>query len=240
MSALAFQDVGVRYGPVVALEGATFGVREGTLTALVGPNGAGKSSALNAAMRFVAPHAGSIAIFGETGRGALERVIYVPQSAKVDLDFPITVREVAMQGRYRALGPFGRARRQDRDRVDASMEALGVTSLADRQIGELSGGQRQRTFLARAMAQDGDLVLLDEPFAGVDATTEADLVDVMRRWRDAGKTLFVVHHDLSTCAAYFDDVVLLNGAVVASGPVETTLDAARIAATYAGRAVARA
>ena len=232
MNALTLRNVSVRYGAVVALDEASFSVRQGSLTALVGPNGAGKSSALNAVMRFVEPHAGTIEIFGDASDAALERVIYVPQRARVDLDFPITVREVVMQGRYRAMGLFGRPSREDKRRVDEALEALGVHALAKRQIGELSGGQRQRTFLARAMAQDGDLILLDEPFAGVDALTEADLVEVLRAWRDEGKAIFVVHHDLSTCTSYFDDVVLLNRRAVAAGPAHTTLTSENIAATY--------
>lgn len=233
-AAVEFRDVTVRYGATVALEGASFAVQPQRLTAIVGPNGAGKSTALDALMGFVAIDAGELLVHGESVDHRRADIVYVPQRGDIELDFPITVREVVEQGRFRTTGWFRRRTAADRSRVEEAMRLTEVHELARRQIGALSGGQRQRVFLARALAQDGDVVLLDEPFAGVDARTEAALLDVMRRMRDEGRTLLVVHHDLATVAANFDDVVLLRKRALASGPVREVMDREHLEALYGG------
>ncbi len=234
-TALRVDALTVHYGDTLALDRVSLEVREGAMVGVVGPNGSGKSTLLKTVMGLAPPSAGSVSIFGETGRDAWRHLIYVPQRGNVDWDFPITVAEVVMQGRYRSMGLFGRPSREDRRRVAEALERTAMTELARRQIGELSGGQQQRAFLARALAQDGQILLLDEPFAGVDAATERAIVEVLRGLRDAGRTVVVVHHDLATVERYFDHLLLLAGRVVAYGPVGTVFTPDNVATTYGGR-----
>jgi manganese/zinc/iron transport system ATP- binding protein len=167
--------------------------------------------------------AGQALVLGRPARGALDAVAYVPQREAVDWDFPITVREVVEMGRYRAAGWVRRLRREDRAIVDAALERVGMRAYARRQIGELSGGQRQRVFLARALAQEADVLLMDEPFAGVDARTEAALLALLAEQRDEGRSVVVVHHDLGTVRRAFDWALVLNVRAIACGPVADVL-----------------
>ena len=235
--AIDVRDLEVRYGEHVALEGVTTSAAAGRLTAIVGPNGAGKSTLLKAIMGEVQPARGTIEVFGETGRRSLRRVTWVPQRGAVDADFPVTVLDVVRQGRLRHTGWFRRRSSEDDAAIRAALERVDITDLVDRPIGTLSGGQLQRTFLARALAQAGDLYLLDEPFVGVDAATERAIVAVLRELRDAGAAVVVVHHDLGSVRDLFDDVVLLNRRVVASGPVERTFTAEHLQRAWGGRLV---
>ena len=211
-------------------------VPAGSLAAIVGPNGSGKSTLLKAAVGLIDLDAGHVLIEGRPAREALERVAYVPQRDEVDWDFPITVREVVEMGRYRSAGWIRRLSAADHRHVDEALEKVRMSSLAGRQIGELSGGQRQRAFLARALAQDAPVMMLDEPFAGVDARTEATLLDLLAEIRDSGRTVIVVHHGIGTVRARFDWALLLNVRVIASGPVADVLTPDTLRQAYGGPA----
>ncbi|QDG54494.1 metal ABC transporter ATP-binding protein [Persicimonas caeni] len=233
--ALEVNNLTVSYdrGPVV--RDVSFEVDKGDLVGIVGPNGAGKSTMIKAMVGAHDPDAGRISVLGDTGKKATRRITYVPQRGAVDWDFPVTVRDVVVQGRYGHVGLLGRFSKKDRHLIDESLEMVGITDLQDRQIGELSGGQQQRVFLARALAQKGDVYLMDEPFVGVDAATEKAIVDVLRKLRDEGRAVMVVHHDLSTVREYFDKVLLMNGDLIAFGPTERVFSQKLLQKTYGGK-----
>ena len=234
-SPFAIRGLTVSYDqkPAVFSLDATFEV--GKMTAIVGPNGAGKSTMLKAALGSVTPLSGQTTIFGQPVAGQMERVAYVPQRASVDWDFPVRVIDVVIMGLYRETGLLGRLTGGHKAKARACLARVGMEDFANRQIGQLSGGQQQRVFLARALAQDADLYLLDEPFAGVDAATEAAIIAVLKGLRDEGRTVIAVHHDLSTVPAYFDNVFLLNVRKIAEGPVATTFTDKTLEAAYGGR-----
>ncbi len=209
----------------------------GALSAIVGPNGAGKSTLLRAALGLLPADAGQSLIEGRPARKALDRVAYVPQRDAVDWDFPITVREVVEMGRYRAAGWVRRVRRSERAAVDECLERVGMSAFADRQIGQLSGGQRQRIFLARALAQDASLLVMDEPFAGIDARTESQMLELLSELRDQGRSVILVHHDIGTVRASFDWALLLNVRAIACGPVAETLVPEQLRRAYGAAAV---
>ncbi len=205
----------------------------GTLGAIVGPNGSGKSTLLRAALGLVPTDSGRIAILGRPSAKARAKVAYVPQREAVDWDFPITVREVVEMGRYRAVGWFRRMRREDRDVVDQALERVGMGPFARRQIGQLSGGQRQRVFIARALAQRAELLVLDEPFAGVDVRTEHAVLELLRTLRDdEGRSIVIVHHDLETVARSFDWALLLNVRPIATGRPDEVLTPENLRRAY--------
>jgi manganese transport system ATP-binding protein len=231
--AVVVEGLGVRYGGVRALVDVTARIRSGEITGLVGVNGSGKSSMLAAILERV-PHEGTVRILGrkpaEARRAGL--VASVPQAESVDWDFPVTVRDVVTTGRFGRMGPLRIPRAADRAAVAEALELLDIAHLADRQIGELSGGQRKRAFVARAIAQDAELLLLDEPFAGVDRTSEARIVDVLRGLRERGRTVVIVHHDLSGVAELVDTVLLLRGRLLHQGPPAEVLSPERIAEAF--------
>lgn len=212
---------------------------QGGLVAIVGPNGAGKSTLIKAVLGLVPAVAGRVSVFGRPAAGTRGRIGYVPQRSSVDWDFPVTALDVATMGLYGRIGWLRPILGRHRRAALACLDTVGMADLADRQIGQLSGGQQQRVFLARALAQDADLYLMDEPLAGVDAATERAIVETLRRLEAAGKTVISVHHDLDTVCHYFDHVLLLNLRVVAAGPVESTFTAANLERTYGGRLLAR-
>lgn len=218
----------------VALRGAGFEVPTGSVAALVGVNGAGKSTMFKAIMGLVRPARGKIEVLGSSVAAALRRnlLAYVPQAEEVDWDFPVLVEDVVMMGRYGHMGPLRRPRAADRAAVASALERVGMTALAKRQIGELSGGQRKRAFLARALAQDGRVVLLDEPFGGVDVGTEASIVALLAELRAEGRVLLVSTHDLASVPTYCDHVVMVRGTVVAHGPTATTFTRENLEATF--------
>ena len=234
-SPLAVRGLTVSYGQTPAIFSVDVTVRAGAMTAIVGPNGAGKSTLLKAALDVIKPLAGTVTVFGQPLARMRDRIAYVPQRASVDWDFPTRVIDVVMMGMYRQLGLLGRVRAKHHAHAMACLTRVGMTDFATRQIGQLSGGQQQRVFLARALAQEADIYVLDEPFAGVDAATEKAIIAVLKDLRDAGRTVLAVHHDLATVPEYFDDVVLLNTQVVAAGPVETVFTDANLQAAYGGR-----
>ena len=234
-SPLAIRGMTVFYDqkPAVFSVDATF--RAGAMTAIIGPNGAGKSTLLKAALGLVTPLSGSATVFGAPLDVMRDRIAYVPQRASVDWDFPARVRDVVAMGLYGSMGLLGRFSGQHKRRVMECLTRVGMEDFADRQIGQLSGGQQQRVFLARALAQDADLYLLDEPFAGVDAATERAIIEVLKGLRDDGKTVVAVHHDLTTVRDYFDDVFLLNVRKISEGPVGKAFTDAALDKAYGGR-----
>lgn len=205
------------------------------LIAIVGPNGAGKSTLLKAMLGLVPTASGYVRIFGKSLREVRRQVGYVPQRESVDWDFPIDALGVVLMGTYGRLGWFRRPGRAERAGAMQALERVGMADYANRQIGQLSGGQQQRVFLARALAQDASLYLMDEPFAGVDAATEQAIFEVLRSMREAGKTVVAVHHDLPTVPDYFDHVVLLNLRLVAAGPTREVFTTTNLQRTYGGR-----
>ncbi len=231
------RGVTVSYGRRIALWNISFELPSGVLAAIVGPNGAGKSTLLRAIMGLVPLQQGEIRLWGHRLAAVRRRISYMPQRESVDWDFPLTVFDVVLMGRYGHVGLFRRPRPSDEERAWQALVQVGLEHLARRQLNELSGGQQQRVFLARALAQDAELYLMDEPFAGIDAATEGVLLDVLRQLQEEGKTVVVVHHDLSTVARLFEWVLLLNQRLVAAGPVEEVLTAERVREAYGGRSV---
>lgn len=207
----------------------------GTLMAVVGPNGAGKTTLIKAILGLATAAAGQVLIYGQPYSEQRRLVGYVPQRGSVDWDFPTSVLDVVMMGRYGALGWFKRPGRKERDQAMTALEKVGMAAYADRQISQLSGGQQQRTFLARALVQDAQVYFMDEPFQGVDATTERAIVDLLKELRAAGRTVIVVHHDLQTVPEYFDWVTLLNVRRIACGPVADVFTDENLRLTYGGR-----
>jgi manganese/zinc/iron transport system ATP- binding protein len=228
----------VAYGEHVVLDRIDASFAPGRLTAIVGPNGAGKSTLLKAILGLVPCIAGEITMFGEPFRGFHPKVAYVPQRESVDWDFPVSVRDVVTMGTFGRTGWFRRPSQRDERVVQSVIDRLGLDGLEDRQIGRLSGGQQQRVFLARALAQEADAYFMDEPLAGIDAGTERTILDLFEALKKDGKTVVAVHHDLDTVAEAFDDALLLNQVVVASGPVEAALTAETLKLAYGRRVVA--
>ncbi len=231
---ISFRGVTVRYGRVTALQDVSFQIPCGSSTAILGANGAGKSTLLRAVMGWQRLNAGEIRIGDEHPQHARPRLAYVPQRHSVDWDFPITVRGVVEQGRYPALRLFHGLSPGDRGRVEAAMEELGIANLADRQIRMLSGGQQQRVFLARAVAQGGDIFLLDEPFAGLDLFGSEELTHILKAWVEQGRTVLAAVHDLGVARSCFARGVLLKTTLVAAGPIEEVLSPANIDVAYRG------
>jgi len=234
-SPLAIRGLTVSYGEKPAVFSVDASFRAGQMTAIIGPNGAGKSTLLKAALGILRPLSGRVTAFGRPLDEMRARIAYVPQRASVDWEFPARVIDVVMMGLYRDLGLLGRVRPRHRARAMESLGRVGMEGFATRQIGQLSGGQQQRVFLARALAQEADLYLLDEPFAGVDAATERAIVGVLKGLKAEGKTVVAVHHDLTTAPGYFDRVLLLNTSVIAEGPVAEAMTEANLRAAYGGR-----
>jgi manganese/zinc/iron transport system ATP- binding protein len=229
------RDLTVAYNARPVLWDVDLTLREGKLSAIVGPNGAGKSTLIKAALGLVPAAAGWVKIFGRPFAEQRRLVAYVPQRETVDWDFPTNALDVVMMGRYGALGWLRRPGRKEREVALECLRQVGMADYAGRQISQLSGGQQQRVFLARALAQDARLYFMDEPFAGVDATTERAIVTLLQELRAQGKTVVAVHHDLQTVPEYFDDVALLNVRLVAAGPVDEVFTSDNLHATYGGR-----
>lgn len=235
MNAVETDAAELRRGSRLALAAATLTLPAGRVTAVIGPNGSGKSTLLDAVVGLVEPSAGTIAVLGRPPREVRRRVAYVPQSTRVHEEVPITVREVVALGRYATLGRRRPFRAEDRRRVAESLERLDLGDVARRHLGELSGGQRQRVFVAQGLAQDRDLLLLDEPVTGLDLTSSAIIAAVIAGEREAGRTVVFTTHDLAD-AGTADHVVLLAGRVVAAGPPERVLTPGHLADAYGLRA----
>ncbi|MFN4058172.1 MAG: metal ABC transporter ATP-binding protein [Roseinatronobacter sp.] len=231
-TALHLEDLTVTHGLTTALLDVDLDIPAGVLAGIIGPNGAGKSTLLNAALGLVRPVAGHIRWLGQPVDQMRRRIAYVPQRQSVDWDFPATARDVVTMGLYGELGLFRRPRATHRARAEAALADVGLQDYADRQISALSGGQQQRVFLARALVQDAPLLVLDEPMAGVDAASEAVILNLLRRERAKGRTVIVVHHDLTSVQSYFDWLVVLNRKIIAQGPVAQVYTAATLRAAY--------
>lgn len=229
---VSVRNLSVAYGGRSALRDVDWDAPPTGLVAIIGPNGAGKSTLLKAILGLVPKASGSVSIFGEPIEAQRGKIAYVPQRASVDWDFPATAIDVVAMGLYRKIGWLKPVRAKDRAKAQSYLDAVRLGDLANRQIGALSGGQQQRVFLARALAQEAKLFLLDEPFAGVDAVTEGVMTEVFRNLRASGALVVCVHHDLGNVPQIFDHVLLLNKNVVAAGSVKTTFVPETIARTY--------
>jgi manganese/zinc/iron transport system ATP- binding protein len=234
---LAIRDLTVAYPGKVVLRGVSADIRRGQVVGVIGPNGGGKTTLLMAILGIVPIVSGTIRLFGRPAATMRARMAYVPQRELVDWDFPVTVREVVMMGRYPRIGWLRRPGRRDHERVDRVLERVGMREHRRTQIGQLSGGQQQRVFLARALAQDADVLLLDEPLTGVDVPTQDAIRALLARWRADGRTVIVATHDLASATRDYDLVLCLNRRVVAFGPAETTCTEDVLYETFAGRIV---
>jgi manganese/zinc/iron transport system ATP- binding protein len=228
-------DLTVAYRKKPVLWDIDFDVPEGKLIAVIGPNGAGKSTLIKTIMGLIEPVSGKILVYGKPVDRERPRIAYVPQRESVDWDFPISVYELVLMGRYSHLKLFRRPGSNDRRIATEALEKVGMAEYAGRQISQLSGGQQQRVFLARALAQQADIYLMDEPLAGVDAATETTIFELLGVLRDEGKTVLVVHHDLQSVTGNFDWVMLLNLRLVAFGPREEVFTTENLQKAYGGR-----
>lgn len=191
----------------------------GKITGIIGPNGAGKSTLIKGMLGLVKPQSGSASIAGQPLNKQLTRVAYVEQRKDLDLTFPINVFDVVLSGTYGKLGLFRSPGKNEKQQAAAALEQVGLSDYASRQIGNLSGGQLQRVFVARAIAQKADIIILDEPFVGIDLKSEHEIMQILKQWRSAGKIIIVIHHDLNKVTAYFDDLVIMDHGIEAAGPV---------------------
>ena len=225
MNAIEIKNLTVAYGENIALEDFNLDVEIGSLMALVGPNGAGKSTLIKTILKFLKQITGEIKINGKS-------LAYVPQRNSVDWDFPTTLFDVVEMGCYGRVGLFKRVNKEEKKKVLKAIEQIDMSEFKDRQISELSGGQQQRAFIARALVQEADIYLMDEPFQGVDSTTEKSIVDILKKLKSEGKTLIIVHHDLQTVPTYFESVTFINKTVIASGKVKEVFTQENIEKTY--------
>ena len=225
MNAIEIKNLTVAYGENIALEDFNLDVEIGSLMALVGPNGAGKSTLIKTILKFLKQITGEIKI-------SKKSLAYVPQRNSVDWDFPTTLFDVVEMGCYGRVGLFKRVNKEEKVKVLKAIEQVGMLEFKDRQISELSGGQQQRAFIARALVQEADIYLMDEPFQGVDSTTEKSIVDILKKLKSEGKTLIVVHHDLQTVPTYFETVTFINKNVIASGKIKEVFTQENIDMAY--------
>jgi manganese/zinc/iron transport system ATP- binding protein len=234
-SPLSIHDLTVAYNRKPVLWDVDYEAPDRALIAIVGPNGAGKSTLIKAVLGLVPAASGLVEVYGRPVARQRRLIGYVPQRGSVDWDFPVSALEVVAMGRYGRIGWLRPVTRRHREAARACLDQVGMADLAERQISQLSGGQQQRVFLARALAQEATLYFMDEPFAGVDAATETAIVEVLHRLKDEGRTVVVVHHDLQTVPEYFEHVLLLNGRVIAAGPVAEAFTPDNLRRTYGGR-----
>lgn len=230
--ALEAHNLTVSYGSRPVLWDVDFEMPEGQLIGVIGPNGSGKTTLLKTIMGLIEPLSGYVEIFGSDIDSVRERVSYVPQRESVDWDFPASVMDVVLMGRYANNGLFSRVSKEDREIAENALRRVGMEGFKKRQISRLSGGQQQRVFLARALAQQADFYLMDEPFAGVDAASERAILDMLSAMKSEGKTLVIVHHDLSTAAEFFDQIILMNTRLVAAGPTSEVLTKENLQMAY--------
>jgi manganese/zinc/iron transport system ATP- binding protein len=233
--ALEINDLTVAYKFKPVLWDIDLEVPEGVMMAVVGPNGAGKSTLIKSVLDIVKPIAGTVNILGKPYGSIRSSVGYVPQKGSVDWDFPTTVKDVVLMGTYGNLGWIRRPGKAQKTEAEKAIEKVGLSDFSNRQISQLSGGQQQRVFLARALVQDASIYFMDEPFQGVDATTEKAIINILKEIRQKGKTVIVVHHDLQTVTDYFDWVTLLNVKKIASGPCDRIFTEANLELTYGAK-----
>lgn len=237
MYAIEIQDLTVSYQEKAVLWDIDVSIPKGILIAIVGPNGAGKTTLIRTILGLIKPAAGKVLINGRSFKDEQKFVGYVPQRKSVDWDFPVNVLDVVLMGRYGHLGWFKRVNKHEKMIASRYLDMVGMADFAHCHISSLSGGQQQRVFLARALAQESQLYFMDEPFIGVDVTTELAIVSILKNLRDEGKTVVVVHHDLQTLEEYFDWVFFLNVRCIAIGPIKHVLNEENLRLTYGGRSV---
>lgn len=218
--AVEVNNVSVSYFGNQVVKDISFSFDTGKLIGVVGPNGAGKSTLMKAVLGLIPRDSGTVTFSGLPIKNVRKDIAYVPQRSNIDWDFPILVRDTVLLGTYPNLGLFKRPGKKDKELATQCLEKVGLVDFADRQIAELSGGQQQRVFLARALAQEADFFFLDEPFVGIDVASEKVIINILKGLRDEGKTIFVVHHDLSKVATYFDDLILINKELYGAGSVD--------------------
>ncbi len=235
MSAISVKGLSVSFDRKRVLTNIYLEIEAGKIYGVIGPNGAGKSTLFKAILDLLEVDSGTVKVEGKPIEKMRKKVVYVPQKNDVDWQFPATVFDIIMMGRYPHKKVFQRLNKEDNEIAMQALEEVGMTAFKDRQIGELSGGQQQRVFIARALCQESDIYFLDEPFVGVDMTTEAKIIQILKRLAQEGKTLLVVHHDLATVKKYFDKVILLNQRMIAYGDTETVFNEENIARAYGGQ-----
>jgi len=233
--AISIRNLTVSYGRKPVLVDVSLDIPKGSVVGILGPNGAGKSTLIKSVMGFVPRDFGSVHLFGERVDHVRGRVAYVPQRGQIDWNFPVTVRDVVTMGRYGFVPWYRSLSRNDHAIAEAALEDVRMTAFKDRQIGQLSGGQQQRVFMARALAQESDILLLDEPFAGVDAATERAIAGLLNQSKEQGKTVMVVHHDLETVAEFFDRVIVVNRRLFAYGPPREVMVPELLVEVYGGK-----
>lgn len=230
--AIETQDLTVAYQGKIAIENINLKLKRASRTAIVGPNGAGKSTLIKAILSLEKRVTGQVSIEGDDSKKARQKIAYVPQKGDVNWDFPTTVLDVVIMGRYSHMGWFKRPSKEDKDIALNALKAMKMIKFKDRQISQLSGGQRQRVFLARAMAEEADIYIMDEPLQGIDIKTEALIMETIKNLQEKGKTFLIVHHNISTVPDYFDHVIMLNQTIQASGSVNDVLTEGNIINTY--------
>lgn len=235
MNSISVKNLTVTYNKKPAIKGINLDIGESSIIGIVGPNGAGKSTLLKGILGLLPADTGEVKIFGKSIKDSLKRVAYIPQKEQFDWDFPINVSEVVMMGRYPYLSLFGSPKESDKEIVNRVLEKVEMKKYANTQIRNLSGGQQQRIFLARALAQESDIYFLDEPFVGVDAKTEVAIFNLIKELKTEGKTIMIVHHDLSKVKEYFDKVILINQILVAFGNTPEVFTEELIHKTYGGQ-----
>lgn len=222
-SKIDVKNISVSYYGNQVVNNVSLSVETGNLIGIIGPNGAGKSSLMKAVLGLIEKDSGYISIAGQSINEVRKRIAYVPQRNDIDWDFPITVRDTVLLGTYPNLALFRKPKKRHKEWAFHCLEKVGMQDFSERQIAELSGGQQQRVFLARALAQQADYFFLDEPFVGIDVASEKTIISILKQLRDKGKTVFVVHHDLSTVEDYFDELVLMNKELIKCGPVKQVI-----------------
>ncbi len=230
--AIEIKNLSVSYSDKKVLNNINLSVETGKLIGIVGPNGAGKSTLIKAILGLVKKDQGEVKIFGKDLDEVREDLAYVPQRSDIDWDFPITVKDSVLIGTYPKLGLLRRPGKKEKALAMSSLEKVGMEKSADKQISQLSGGQQQRVFIARALAQEAECYFLDEPFVGVDAISEEIIINILRELRNKGKTIFIIHHDLSKAESYFDDLILINKEIVGYGPVDSIFESELINTAY--------
>ncbi|GAA0877103.1 ABC transporter ATP-binding protein [Algoriphagus jejuensis] len=232
---LEIHDLTVSYDQNPVLWNVDLSLPAGNLVGILGPNGAGKSTLIKAIMGLITPTSGYVKVFDKPLNDVRARISYVPQRESVDWNFPASVLDVVMMGTYGKLGLFRRPGKREKTLAMKCLDQVGMSGFVDRQISQLSGGQQQRVFIARALAQEADLYLMDEPFAGVDMATETAIFQLLQEMTAAGKTVIVVHHDIHSAMNFFDWLIMLNLHLVASGPKETVMNEEMLRKTYGGK-----
>lgn len=235
MKTIEIKGLSVSYDRKMALTNIYLSIEKGNIYGVLGANGAGKSTLFKAILGLIEVNTGQVVVDGDVIKNKRKEVVYVPQKSDLDWQFPATVYDVVLMGRYPHKRFFERMNQYDKNLAMQSLEDMGIANLKDRQIGELSGGQQQRVFIARALCQEASIFLLDEPFVGIDITTEEKIIVQLKKLSQEGKTILVIHHDLSTVREYFDKVILLNQRLVAIGDTETTFIDENIAKAFGGQ-----